>query len=68
MKYVSLHTHSTFSYGDGYGPVEEHVSRVKDLGMNALALTEHGNVSSWVALEKLVGQKESNLFLDWKLM
>ena len=41
-----------FSYGDGYGPVEDHVSRVAELGMSALALTEHGNTSSHVQLEK----------------
>jgi DNA polymerase-3 subunit alpha len=29
-----------------------HVQRVADLGGSALALTEHGNVSSWVQLEK----------------
>lgn len=52
MRYVSLHTHSTFSYGDGYGTVEEHVARVAELGMTAVALTEHGNVSSHVQLEK----------------
>jgi len=52
MRYVSLHTHSTFSYGDGYGTVAQHVSRVVELGMTAVALTEHGNVSSWVQLEK----------------
>lgn len=52
MRYVSLHTHSTFSYGDGFGTVPEHVSRVAALGMKSLALTEHGNVSSWVQLEK----------------
>jgi DNA polymerase-3 subunit alpha len=52
MRYVSLHSHSTFSYGDGYGPVWYHVERVAALGMKALALTEHGNVSSWVQLEK----------------
>lgn len=52
MHWVSLHSHTTFSYGDGYGRVEEHVKRVADLGMSALALTEHGNVNSHVALEK----------------
>lgn len=52
MKYVSLHTHSTYSYGDGFGSVTSHVERVAALGMTAVALTEHGNVSSWVALEK----------------
>lgn len=52
MKWVSLHGHSTFSFQDGFGPVADHVARVKDLGMNTLALTEHGNVSSHVQLEK----------------
>lgn len=52
MKYVSLHSHSTFSYMDGFGLPEEHVARVAELGGNALALTEHGNVSSHVKLEQ----------------
>lgn len=52
MVWVSLHSHTTFSYGDGYGPVGIHVDRCADLGMTSLALTEHGNVSSWVQLEK----------------
>lgn len=52
MDFVSLHTHTTYSTGDGYGTVAQHISRVKELGMTAVALTEHGNVSSWVALEQ----------------
>ena len=52
QRFVSLHSHSTYSYGDGFGPVEDHVNRVAELGGNALALSEHGNVSSWVQLEK----------------
>jgi DNA polymerase-3 subunit alpha len=47
-----LHTHTTFSFGDGYGTVEQHIQRVADLGMTAVALTEHGNTSSHVQLEK----------------
>ncbi|AXH47201.1 DNA polymerase III alpha [Mycobacterium phage Cborch11] len=52
MEFVSFHTHSTFSYGDGFGSVEAHVQRVSSLGMSALALSEHGNVSSHVQLER----------------
>ena len=52
MRWVSLHSHTTFSFGDGYGPVEDHVRRVAELGMTALAVTEHGSVSSHVQLEK----------------
>lgn len=51
MKFVSIHSHTTYSYGDGFALPEAHVARVADLGMSALALTEHGNVSSHVKLE-----------------
>lgn len=37
---------------DGYGLPHEHVERAAELGMTALALTEHGNVSSHIRLEK----------------
>jgi len=52
MKFVSLHHHSTFSFLDGYGTPAQHVERAASLGMRALALTDHGNVSSHVQLEK----------------
>lgn len=52
MHFISLHSHTSFSSGDGHGTPEQHVQRVKELGMTALALTEHGTVSSHVQLEK----------------
>lgn len=52
MRFVSLHHHSTYSYLDGYQLPEAHVRRAGELGMGALAITEHGNVDSHVALEK----------------
>lgn len=52
MQFVSLHHHSTFSYQDGLGLPEDHAMRAAELGMTALALTEHGNVSSHVKLEQ----------------
>jgi DNA polymerase III subunit alpha len=52
VKYVSLHHHSTYSYMDGFASPAAHAERVAELGMSALALTEHGNVSSHPALEK----------------
>jgi DNA polymerase-3 subunit alpha len=56
-RFVSLHSHSTFSFGDGFGTVQNHVDRIAELGGSALALTEHGNVSSWVQLEKAAKAK-----------
>jgi DNA polymerase-3 subunit alpha len=52
MEYVSLHHHSTHSYGDGFQLPEEHVQFCAEYGMKAMALTEHGNLSSHVQLEK----------------
>jgi DNA polymerase-3 subunit alpha len=52
MKGVSLHHHSTFSYMDGFGTPEHHAARSAELGMTAQALTEHGNVSSYVQHER----------------
>src|SRR5262245_52973489 len=44
--FVSLHTHTTYSYGDGHGQPEDFVIRAGELGMPGIAFTEHGNVSS----------------------
>lgn len=52
MRFVNCHLHTTFSTGDGYGKVRAHVERVAELGGSALAVTEHGNSSSHVQLEK----------------
>ena len=52
MKFVSLHGHTSFSTGDAHGTPAQHIDRVKELGMTALAITEHGSVSSHVQLEK----------------
>lgn len=46
-QYLLLH-----GWLNGFGTPEQHVERAAELGMSALALTEHGNVSSHVRLEK----------------
>lgn len=51
MDFVSFHTHTTYSYGDGFGPVAMHVERVAELGMSALGVSEHGHITSHPALE-----------------
>jgi DNA polymerase III subunit alpha len=42
--FVHLHCHSHYSLLDGASKVPELVQRAKDLGMPALALTDHGNL------------------------
>jgi DNA polymerase-3 subunit alpha len=43
----SLHTHSNFSLLDGYSSPEENLKRASELGLKAVAITEHGEVTSW---------------------
>lgn len=43
-KFVHLHTHSHYSLLDGLGKIDELISRAQELEMDALALTDHGNV------------------------
>ncbi|MBN2271168.1 MAG: DNA polymerase III subunit alpha, partial [Sedimentisphaerales bacterium] len=42
--FVHLHCHSHYSLLDGAGQVGDLLNRAKELGMNALALTDHGNM------------------------
>jgi DNA polymerase III subunit alpha len=42
--FAHLHCHSHYSLLDGASPIDKLVARAKELGMNALALTDHGNL------------------------
>jgi DNA polymerase-3 subunit alpha len=42
--FVHLHCHSHYSLLDGASRIPELIARVKGLGMNAVALTDHGNL------------------------
>ncbi|HEY4499675.1 MAG TPA: DNA polymerase III subunit alpha, partial [Candidatus Paceibacterota bacterium] len=43
-KFVHLHTHSHYSLLDGLGKIDDLIARTKELGMDTLALTDHGNL------------------------
>ena len=42
MSFVHLHVHTEYSLLDGSNKIKEYVNRVKELGMNAAAITDHG--------------------------
>lgn len=44
MAFVHLHTHTEYSLLDGSNKIKEYVARVKELGMNSAAITDHGNM------------------------
>ena len=42
MKFTHLHVHTQYSLLDGSAKIKELVPRAKELGMDALAITDHG--------------------------
>ena len=42
MSFAHLHVHTEYSLLDGSNKIKEYVSRVKELGMNSAAITDHG--------------------------
>ena len=42
MSFTHLHVHTEFSLLDGSNKIKEYVKRVKELGMNSAAITDHG--------------------------
>jgi DNA polymerase-3 subunit alpha len=45
MSYVGLHVHTHYSLFDGIATPAEYVERAQELGMSALAITDHGSLS-----------------------
>lgn len=42
MNFTHLHVHTEYSLLDGSNKIQEYVSRVKELGMDSAAITDHG--------------------------
>src|SRR3954452_12473043 len=58
MPFVHLHTHSEYSLLDGANRIPELVGHVKKLGMDSLAVTDHGNMhSAWTFYEQAKAQQ-----------
>jgi DNA polymerase III subunit alpha len=44
MSFVHLHTHTVYSLLDGFSNIKKLVKRAKEMGMPALAITDHGTM------------------------
>ena len=42
MNFTHLHVHTEYSLLDGSNKIQEYVARVKELGMDSAAITDHG--------------------------
>ena len=57
MQYVGLHVHTHYSLFDGVATPEEYVNRAVELGMPALAITDHGTLSGHRELYRIAKAK-----------
>jgi len=58
MPFVHLHTHSEYSLLDGANRIPDLVAHVKKLGMDSLAVTDHGNLhAAWSFYEEAKAQQ-----------
>ena len=53
MSYVELHCHSYYSFHDGASSLKELLLRAKELGYQALALTDHNNLCGAMCFARL---------------
>ena len=44
MSFVHLHVHTEYSLLDGFSNIKKLVKRVKEMGMPAVAITDHGTM------------------------
>ena len=58
MSFVGLHIHSDYSLLDGASQLDQLVDQAKQLGMPAIALTDHGVMYGAVELLKICAAKE----------
>jgi len=64
-RFIGLHAHSTYSVGDGIGRPEEHIDFARKNGMDALALTDHGNMNGFSS-QYLYAEKLQKQGIDFK--
>nr|WP_288598249.1 DNA polymerase III subunit alpha [uncultured Mediterraneibacter sp.] len=63
MSFAHLHVHTEFSLLDGSNKIKEYVSRVKELGMNSAAITDHGVMYGVIDFYREAKKQEINPIL-----
>ncbi len=64
--FVHLHCHSHFSLLDGASPIQKLVDRAKEMGMNGLALTDHGNLYGALQFYRACKEAEINPIVGYE--
>jgi DNA polymerase III subunit alpha len=58
MSFVHLHVHTEYSLLDGLSKIKKLVPMVKEMGMNAIAITDHGNLYGAIEFYKTCVKNE----------
>lgn len=58
MSFVHLHVHTEYSLLDGLSKIKKLIPMVKEMGMNAIAITDHGNLYGAVEFYKACQKNE----------
>ena len=59
MAFTHLHVHTEYSLLDGSNKIKEYVKRVKELGMNSAAITDHGVMYGVIDFYNAAKEKQS---------
>ena len=59
MAFTHLHVHTEYSLLDGSNKIKEYVKRVKELGMDSAAITDHGVMYGVIEFYKEAKQRAS---------
>jgi DNA polymerase-3 subunit alpha len=57
MNFAHLHNHTEFSILDGYSKIPSIIKRLKDIGQDSVAITDHGSLSGAHKFYKLCKEK-----------
>ena len=68
MNFSHLHVHTEYSLLDGSNKIKEYVARVKELGMNSAAITDHGVMFGVIDFYRAAKEEGINPILGWRLV
>src|SRR3989344_2378453 len=67
QKFTHLHVHSQYSLLDGLPKIDQLLDRVKELGMDSVAVTDHGNMYGAIEFYKKAKERGINAILGAEL-
>ena len=67
MKFTHLHVHTEYSLLDGSGKINEMIARTKELGMDSLAITDHGSMFGVIDFYRACKKEEINPILGCEI-